>query len=495
MASPEKNSSIDISHAISLLKNKGLIKNQQFHSSSSKAGVIRTDSRMVEAGDIFIAYLGESIDSHNFIPAVVTKNPGLIIIEDDSFIKKLGDTPWVLVENSREAWSYLCAEANDFFNLDMIFIGVTGTNGKTSTVWIIKELLRQSQIPHISIGTLGIWTNDHFTESRHTSPDPDVLYPVLANAATQGIRLCVMEVSSHAMQQNKLSPIKFSASAFTSFSRDHLDLHGDMDSYLAAKLKFFTHLQSDNSYKLFHSSLFSIPTVSKLKTTNLNKYALGNNLSYVFEDGVSRLQIKSSDSSNKARTFNLPLLGSFLIENAAAAILLLESVLKTKIDPKFTMGIRPIPGRLELVSKQLPVVVVDYAHTPDAIEKSLQALRPFCSGNLWVVFGCGGNRDKGKRPLMAKAAEQFSDKVVVTSDNPRDEDPNDIIQEILVGFSDSSNVSIEADRKNAIESTISEAQKNDLILIAGKGHETYMEIKGEKLPFNDMEIAKAALRG
>jgi len=494
MAQPEKNISIDLARAVSFLKDIGLIKKQETSTLNSEKSNIHTDSRAVAKGDIFIAYRGESTDSHKFIPDVMVKRPGLVIIEDPSFIDQLKDTPWILVENSREAWSYLCAEASDFSSNEMTFIGVTGTNGKTSTVWIIKELLKLQNIPYLSIGTLGIWMNDEFYESKHTTPDPNVLFPLLSDAAKQGISVCVMEVSSHAMEQRKLAPIRFKASAFTSFSRDHLDLHGDMDHYLEAKLKLFRNLQERDSFKLFHSSLFRLAAVSKLKLPGMKKYGLENNLSYTFRNGVSELQIREPDCD---RVFTLPLLGSFLIENAAAAILLLEATLNTKIKLETTNKIKPIPGRLELVrrtDKEQPTVVVDYAHTPDAIEKSLQALRPFCSGDLTVVFGCGGNRDKGKRPLMAKSAEQFADKVVVTTDNPRDEDPHDIINDILDGFLDRSEITVEVDRKKAIESAIAQASSKDLILVAGKGHETYMEISGKRTHFSDTEVAQNALR-
>ncbi len=493
MTAVTKDIKIDCPQAISFLDKLGFIKKQHRSKNEESAteSLISTNSREISCGDIFIAYRGESVDGHDFISDVCKKKPALIIIEDESAISKISHSSWLLVENSREAWSYLCAKACGFFENDMEFIGVTGTNGKTSTVWIVKEILKKLAIPHISIGTLGIWINEDFVASKHTTPDPNVLFPLLANARARGIKLCVMEVSSHAMVQKKLSPIRFKASAFTSFSRDHLDLHGSMENYLEAKLSFFKELQFKDSFKLFHKSLSELTRSYQQETKHIRNYGIGENLSYEFRDGRSELTISCPEGS---RVIGLPFIGSFLIENAYAAIAMVEAVLKLKVDEHSLIDISPIPGRLEpVICKNHPMVVIDYAHTPDAIEKSLQTLRPFCSQKLWIVFGCGGDRDQGKRPLMAQAAEKFADKIIVTSDNPRFENPEDIIQGILKGFNNSSKVTIELDRKIAIETAIDQANKDDLILIAGKGHEDYMEVSGKKIDFDDKKIAQAKL--
>ena len=469
-------------------------------SSSQQAANICTDSRLVRLGDIYIAYRGVKTDGHSFLEAVCQQQPSLLIIEDEKLLPKNCSTNWIKVTSARLAWSYLCYAAFDCQKQPLIHIGITGTNGKTSTTWIVRELLRNLGESTLLVGTLGIEYADQNIETKHTTPDPPVFYQHYRKAALAGVRYCIMEVSSHAIQQEKLAPLQFDYTAFTSFSRDHLDLHGSMEAYFDTKQNFIEAQSQKNARTFIHESvvtneLFQNHHFKKYESygcTDQNQYKLDPTY---LQQGLTQLKI---EFQNNAVTLDIPLSGEFLIDNFAVAFAIVNAIKPQTLNQKIVDQIHGVPGRLEYVSQQNSTkahIYVDYAHTPDALEKALQALKKLMPKQLWLIFGCGGNRDQGKRPLMGTIAEKFADKIILTNDNPRHEDPTTIINDIAKGLSQSATPKIVVDRGEAIEYAIQNAHKNDIILIAGKGHEDYMEIGDQRIHFDDRETARAILEG
>jgi UDP-N-acetylmuramoyl-L-alanyl-D-glutamate--2,6-diaminopimelate ligase len=403
------------------------------------------------------------------------------------------------VKSGRAAWAYLAAHAFGEPQDEMTVLAVTGTNGKTSTAWMVGELLRGAGLPCLTIGTLGADFGDGPEPTGHTTPDPDILYGLLREALRRGIKHVAMEASSHAVVQDKLLPMRFSATAFTSFSRDHLDFHGTLADYFAAKERIFTQLCRPDARRVLWEGLSQATDIARhggdVWYYGQGAARLGAKY-FAIEQAIesfagTELHYKASDGS---ATLHIPYFGKHAVENFCAAYLLATTQV-AKIPPSALAAMRHVPGRLQRVSTQPdePQVIVDYAHTPDALEKTLQVLRPLCKGRLVVVFGCGGDRDRGKRPLMGQAAERLADVIYVSSDNPRSEDPAKIIAEIMSGLSTPAAARAIADRRAAIEQAVFDATPDDTVLVAGKGHETYQIVGKVTLPFDDREVARAAL--
>ncbi len=455
-------------------------------------GVVVTDSRRLRPGDIFIAYRGVRGDAHDFLPAALANQPGLLIIEDQS---KLPDTktPWLAVKSGRAAWTYLAAAAHGNPQDKLTMLGVTGTNGKTSTVWMTAELLRAAGIPCATIGTLGATYGDaKMTPTSHTTPDPDSLYAILADIVRHGTRVVAMEVSSHAIAYEKLLPIRYGATAFTSFTRDHLDFHPTMEHYLDTKWRLFTELARPRTLMAYATGLPDLPWHA----------VQGRPVSYG-DGGEAQLNVLSTSLHGSVVQLETPLgaaqgtvpyFATHALENFTASWLLASEVAGRALPAELWATMRAVPGRLERVEGKGPTVIVDYAHTPDALEKTLQVLRPLCQGQLIAVFGCGGDRDPGKRPIMGEIAGRLADRVIVTSDNPRTEPPQAIVDAILTGVRTNAPVKGVVDREAAIAGAIRDAKDQDTILIAGKGHEDYQLIDGKTLPFDDRLVARRYLR-
>lgn len=475
---------------------------------------LRTDSRALLQKDIFLAYKGVSSDGHAHIASVETRCPGLLVVEDPSFISPTSKTPWIAVSNGRLAWSYLASEAFGNPGDSLTLLGVTGTNGKSSTVWMIGELLKACGHPCLTIGTLGAYFGDRYFKTSHTTPDPDVLYSLLSEAVKAGIKTVAMEVSSHAICQEKVAPLRYAAAGFTSFTRDHLDFHLSMEDYWVAKWRLFSELSRPDARHVFWSGLASAkgaPEPEGTQTPVVDAWVYGRNepRAPLFAGAKNALQLAINASGIRGSNITLklgqeeyrgdtPYFAQHALENFAAAFLLASRAAGFDLGPNFWRFLKPVPGRLEQVvataKKPKPHVVVDYAHTPDALEKTLQVLRPFCPGRLVVVFGCGGQRDAGKRPEMGRIAEALADQVCVTSDNPRAEDPENIIRDILTGLAHPERAIAIADREKAIAHALAIANSNDLVLIAGKGHETYQLIGERALEFDDRLVAESYLR-
>ncbi|MFW7377719.1 MAG: UDP-N-acetylmuramoyl-L-alanyl-D-glutamate--2,6-diaminopimelate ligase [Oligoflexus sp.] len=470
---------------------------------------LQVDSRRISRGSWFLAYRGEKVDSHQFLNSQVLSQLGGVIYEDEAStaILQAHSLPALRVKDSRKAWAYIAAARYGHPENDLRIIGVTGTNGKTSTVWVIKEMLAELRIPCLSIGTLGAMFPEEVIDIGHTTPDPEQLFRLLAEARRRGVFYVVMEVSSHAIAQKRLGPIQFSAAAFTSFSRDHLDFHHSMEEYFAEKWRFITEFLRPQARVL----------IARHVLDALQNYGQGQNCpssALIYRSASQQVNVESKqasfrflqrnlydaqieiDDGESRRQGSVCFVTEHGAENFLAGLLLVESLSEKKLLPESWMNVRAVPGRLEAVRTQQtdePIVFVDYAHTPDAIERTLQTLRGLTDKQVWIVFGCGGDRDPGKRPLMAKAAAAIADRIVITSDNPRSEDPQHIIEDILQGLDGSAVDYTDVNRRQAIYWVVQQAEPGDVILIAGKGHETYQLIGNRTEDFDDRLVAKEAL--
>ncbi len=378
-------------------------------------------------------------------------------------------------------------------------IGITGTNGKTTVAWLLAQCLHRLDRRCGYLGTLGFGVDELQGAEGMTTPAAIELHGRLADFVEQGATHAALEVSSHALSQRRVDGVQFEAAVFTNLTRDHLDYHGDMQSYFESKASLF--LSHTAKYKIINlDSEFGTELAARcgqdVITVSTHFDRVANGRPYVFVRSVvasengSDITITSSWGDGK---FTLSLPGDFNVANAA---MVLAYLLTTGTDIEQACDVLQLvdapPGRMQQVPTSSVALYIDYAHTPDAIESALRALRPHCRGELWCVFGCGGDRDVGKRPLMGKLAERLADKVVVTSDNPRNEDPQQIIDEVLSGFGDAKNATVIEDRAAAISWAVAQAGPADVVLIAGKGHENYQDIGGERRAFSDYALAVAA---
>jgi UDP-N-acetylmuramoyl-L-alanyl-D-glutamate--2,6-diaminopimelate ligase len=483
------------------LKAKGLLVKCTLESPNAAPKALQTNSREVGSDDVFLAYQGVGQDSHKFLKDGKLK-PMCVVVEPHY------DGPafpnCLMVKDGRSAWSEICSKLAGQPNEKLRFIGVTGTNGKTSTTWYTYHLLRAAGHKVLYIGTLGVYLGEDYYPSMHTTPDPPVFFDWLRRAVEQNVSWVIMEVSSQAIFHRRVAPISFELGCFTSFSQDHLDLHKTLEDYWACKLSFILAPNMRRAY--IHQSLreqLSSPSSSmefygehrpELPSTD-HPYSTIT-LDNFGEAGVCSVKIQHAQKG-LSLIGNAPVPVSFLRENFLAAVLLASAVDPKCLDTGLWQLVPFIPGRCEFVSVEnrpnAPRVVIDYAHSPDGIEKILEAARPLCSGEVWIVFGCGGDRDRSKRSLMAKAAQR-ADHVIITNDNPRTESPSEILDEIAAGFSDETSVRRIENRRQAIVKAISLARATDLVIIAGKGHEDYQEIDGRRIDFSDREIALEALK-
>lgn len=451
---------------------------------------------------------GTQFDGHSVIPSLSPETVGWIVAEQGTLAST--SVPTFFVKDTRSAWSCLCAKAMGNPQKKLTILGVTGTNGKTSTVWYIRQILEILNVKSVSFGTLGCFIGgDHFP-SPHTTPDPPLFFRLLAVAVERGCRVLEMEISSHAIAQRRLFGVQFDGAAFTSFSRDHLDFHLTMENYLATKMQLFDELSKSDASFAVHSSLKSSfqsrPDLDGRATYYTYKDAkvIGENVldpgASIQTDNLGKVSIQTHYGV-ESEDGRLNVVGGFALENFLAAKLLVEGVLGLKFGPDLWPVVVPVPGRLEIVKATTlgqpgPVTIVDYAHTPDALEKAIRCLRnSYKHLNLLVIIGCGGDRDRGKRPEMGRIAAELADQVIVTSDNPRTEKPSEIIEEICSGVPGifAQKVRVVEDRAEAISDALKGSSHAWIVLIAGKGHEAYQEVGNQKFPFDDRKIARAVL--
>lgn len=461
-----------------------------------------TDSRKTSKDTGFIAYTGVANDGHRFIGSAVSATAAFIICENADTLLAGSGIPVFVVTSGRAAWSVLSARACGNPEAKLKMIGVTGTNGKTSTAWMTRQLLQLVGIKVAMVGTLGAWIGDEFFETKHTTPDPDFFYPLLKRAVDASAIACIMEVSSHSIAQDKLTPVTFAAAAFTSFSRDHLDFHKDEEEYWQTKCQLFNKMTVAGGPKFVCSGLAKFPGTRvddsyKFYGFSAPNDAFPKNVPLIrvvaIDETLSGTTIEIQSGKQKVSSGKVPFFGNHALENFTAALLLAGTLTNKIWENKYWQQVQQVPGRLERIDgKSGRIAFVDYAHTPDALEKTLVFLNKYKRKNLIVVFGCGGDRDPGKRPIMGRIAEEHADKIIVTSDNPRSENPSKILQDILAGMT-GKNVESILDRRLAIAAAVNSSQENDVILIAGKGHETYQIIGDKVLPFDDRDTVREFL--
>ncbi len=459
--------------------------------SSDKMLWIRLDSRLVRAGDIFVAVKGTIYDGHDFIDQAIYNGAKYIVCEKPV---NREDSQVITVDDSAQAAAILAQAGNGNPSSKLINLAVTGTNGKTTVAYLVRSIIQAAGEKCGLIGTIIYDTGLTRSQATLTTPDCLDIADAQAQMVEAGAKYMVIEASSHALSQNRLAAVSFTAAAFTNLGGDHLDYHRTSDDYLAAKSKLFTALSADTTAVLNKQSPESKHIAKKTKAKIL-WYAVDEPADIIahiesMDINGTVFTLEYSDQSSIVKT-TLP--GRYNVSNCLAATgLCLAAGFDLQTIAAGLSALQIIPGRLEKVDFDGDwTVLIDFAHTDDALKNVLSTLKPLCRGKLIVVFGCGGNRDRTKRPRMAGVAEKLADFVIVTSDNPRTERPEDIINEIVAGFENpnSQTIKIEPDRRKAVELAIKTAATNDIVLIAGKGHENYQIIGTKKNNFSDKKIA------
>jgi UDP-N-acetylmuramoyl-L-alanyl-D-glutamate--2,6-diaminopimelate ligase len=435
---------------------------------------------------LYVAVRGSQADGHRFIPDAVRRGAVAVVVEQPS----AAGVPELVVRDGRRAASSL----GRFWFGDparrLTLIGITGTNGKTTTTALVRHLFNGGGQAG-SIGTLGAFDGSgrevESTAGSLTTPGPIDLQATLAQLVERGATHVVMETSSHSLDQGRLDGLGFAAAVFTNLTRDHLDYHGTMEGYLAAKLRLdgLLNLDGVQVVNADDPAWRALPGGRRRITFGLSEGAEVRATELQLGNAASTFRLQAPGGSTVVR---LPLLGEFNIANAlAAAATGLGLGLALPAIAERLCAAPQVPGRMERIAERPAVILRDYAHTPDALERALGALRPLTPGRLIVVFGCGGDRDRGKRPVMGRIAATRSDYAIVTSDNPRTEDPDLIIDEVEQGMGSAPHERY-ADRRAAIAAALQTAHQGDTVLLAGKGHETYQVIGTEKVPFDEREI-------
>ncbi|WP_261844229.1 UDP-N-acetylmuramoyl-L-alanyl-D-glutamate--2,6-diaminopimelate ligase [Aliamphritea ceti] len=458
------------------------------------------DSRMVQPGMLFFARSGVAHRGCDFILDAQAKGAAAVVVAATDWQAGFSGqdevtVPVIQVVDIDAATGAIAAQFYGQPGQRLKVIGVTGTNGKTSCAHYIAQGLNALGEKTALIGTVGNGLLDGLKPATHTTPDAISLQALLADFVAAGATAVVMEVSSHALDQQRVAGLKFDLAAFTNLSRDHLDYHGDMQAYFSAKARLFTELQVPRQ----------VINLDDEYGQKLQVLAIGDSVTTFGESTsaavvASNIELSSKGIAAELKTpwgslqIHSPLLGRFNLSNLLLTVSALgELDFSASQIESAVANIHAVPGRMQAVQSALPVVLVDYAHTPDALEKALQALMDYCQGDLVCVFGCGGDRDNGKRPQMAKVAEALADTLVVTSDNPRTEEPETIIDMVVAGLKAETRFVRIADRREAIEHAIAALKEEDILLIAGKGHEDYQEVNGVRLPFDDVEVARSAM--
>lgn len=452
--------------------------------------LVTDDSRSVGEGALFVCIEHRSFDGHTAAAQALEKGAAAVVTQH-----RLGIARELCVSDTRAAYSRLCAAFCGHPERKLEMIGVTGTNGKTTVTTLLRDILEYSGIKTLLVGTVCNCIDGESIPSSLTTPKPPELYSLLDRAVRSGCKACVMEISSQALAQGRVEGIEFDLAVFTNITRDHLDYHGTFLHYLNAKKRLFEHsavsvINLDSPYFADISAAAAGKTVSFSSVLDCADYT-AKNIS-LEERSVSFELVSKGDIFHI--DFASP--GLFSVSNAAAAAVSALTVgIKSENISAALKQSGGVVGRLERVDCNAPfAVIIDYAHTPDGIEQVLRALRPSCRGRLIILFGCGGDRDKEKRPLMCAAACRYADTVIITSDNPRSENPKRIIEDILKGTDRRHcRVLVEPDRRAAIALALKDALPGDTVLLAGKGHEKYQQINGERLPFDERVIVEEIL--
>lgn len=462
---------------------------------------IQIDSRKVDAGDLFICLRGFTVDGHTFARQAVERGAVALVVEERQRV----NVPQLIVPDTRRAMAMLSSYFYGNPSESLHLIGVTGTNGKTTTTHLIHHILTEWGKTAGLIGTIHMRVGKRTVEMKNTTPEALDLQRYLYEMVSEGTEYAAMEVSSHALDLGRVRGCRFRTAVFTNLTQDHLDYHGTMDRYREAKSLLFSQL--GNSYAPDapsfavlnaddeNSAYFAQRTAAQVVTYGIDRPA---------DVQAKRVVIDQRGTSFDVETFQgnlrltLQLVGKFSVYNALAAltVCLLEGV-PLDVIQKSLESVTGVSGRFERVDAgQDFTVLVDYAHTPDSLENVLQTVKEFAAGRIFCVVGCGGDRDRTKRPIMAQIAVQYSDLAVLTSDNPRTEDPARILNDMVDGIQDADRdrYTVISDRREAIHYAVGKAKAKDIVLIAGKGHETYQEINGKRYNFDDREVAREALQ-
>lgn len=447
---------------------------------------IKTDSRKVQKGDTFVAIKGATVDGHDYIESAIKNGATKIICEHGNY-----DVDTLIVSDTKEyLQNYIVSNFKEEVNkLDII--GITGTNGKTTTSYLTYQMLNKLGVKTAYIGTIGFYIDDDIKELPNTTPEILEVYSMLIEALEKGCKVVVMEVSSHALALKRVEGLNFKIEAFTNLTEDHLDYHKTMENYLNAKLKILEQLKNDGTIivnnddeygKYFKQKNFQTIgfNESNYQILNYESNTDGTNINFQYNDNV--YSVKTN------------LRGRFNVYNYMTTLAIVN-IYKFELDEiiSITKDIYPPKGRCEQVTIRDAAAIIDYAHTPDAVEKIINSFLENKKGRIITIVGCGGDRDPMKRPIMGKIATEKSDYVIFTNDNPRTEDPNAIMNDIIAGVS-KNNYEVILDRKSAINKGLSLLKTNDILLILGKGHEDYQIIGHEKHHLDDKEIVLEYLK-
>ena len=453
---------------------------------------LQYDSRKVTGGEAFVAIKGFNQDGHHYIPKAFANGARVFFVEDgvempDATVVKVNDTRKTLPVISRIFYNYPDKELK--------ITGITGTNGKTTVAYLVHSIFEEAKLKTGLLTTVESFDGIDWRMADRTTPESLDLYKSFYSMVQSNCKNTVMEVSSHALSLNRVDGIHFTSTVFTNLGRDHLDFHQSQEDYFLAKRKLFENLDRDQQVIINEDDPYS-KRIQEITNGQIYSFSLNRPISTVFckqyslENQGMRITIQTPDEEIQLRT---SLLGEFNVNNVLAAVTV---ALAQKIETKHIIGgiekQKRIKGRCEAYRSPTGFTVyLDYAHTPDALRNFFHAVRQIEPKNLIVVFGAGGDRDKGKRPLMGQAAESYADRIILTNDNPRSEEPTKILNDILAGITDKSKTLILPDRKDAIQLALGMAVEGDIVVIAGKGHETYQEIGGSRIEFDDREVIRA----
>lgn len=468
-------------------------------------GMICYDSRKVIKNSLFVAIKGFNFDGHNFVMEAIAKGAKAVVIEDNSKVSNdyliHQNVTKILVSDSRKALAIL---SKNFFNNPsekIKVIGITGTNGKTSITYIIKSILDYSGKKTGLIGTIANYIGEQKLPSEKTTPESVELNQILNQMVNENCQFCVMEVSSHSLELNRVYGINFHAGVFTNLTQDHLDFHKTMENYFLAKKKLFDSL-NENAFAIINfDDEYGRKIISDTKAKVIS-YGSSENVDFRFINPKYSFDQIEFEILYKGKTYPVQtnLTGTFNVYNLTAAIATCVNLgIEIEQIQEAVRNISRVPGRFELVGNYPVKVIVDYAHTSDALVNVLQTIRLILKSNnskskIITVFGAGGDRDRTKRPKMGRVVEELSDFAIITSDNPRNEELSQIFNDILSGINDKSRFQVIDDREMAIRKAIQMAEDGDIVLVAGKGHEAYQLVKGQKIPFDDREVAQKILK-
>jgi UDP-N-acetylmuramoyl-L-alanyl-D-glutamate--2,6-diaminopimelate ligase len=455
---------------------------------------ISADSRVIQSGFLFAAFPGVTTDGRNYITEAIKNGAIVVICEAEGFVAPKLDVPLIKIKNLHNKIGNIAAQFYNNPSKNLTMIGITGTNGKTSCSQFLAKALELNQISCGIIGTLGSGFPDKLNSGNLTTPDPINIQQDLSILQQQGAKAVAMEVSSHGLAQQRVNGIDFNIAVFTNLTQDHLDYHGTMENYTKAKRQLL--IRSELQHAVINADdEFGRSLITELQgKLNIIGYSITDIKSEVLMLRATNIELKKTGLSTNISTpwgdgvLTSNLLGRFNVSNLLAVLVVL-GIMQIPLAKalRSIAKLTTIPGRLQVFGGGIkPLVVVDFAHTPDALQQVLINLREHCQGKLCCVFGCGGDRDKNKRPIMGRIAENYSDQVIITNDNPRTENPEQIINDIVQGFV-YSKMKIIPNRSRAIEYAIDQAKAGDVVLIAGKGHEPYQIIGTKKIPFSDIK--------